>query len=133
VVGDGERGRARPREAAAAAAVAAATSTAVERIMIAAALVSVVLAVLPAVPARGDGPGPYVPLVHVAGWHELGPGTPDYPAYWEYAPAEQDWAFTLDAAHWVDVRAGGTCTVDGEATRRATLLRHARCYGSGGA
>lgn len=97
--------------------------------MIAVVIAAALLVAAPIVPARGDS---NVPLVHVAGWHELGPGSADYPAYWQYAPAEQDWAFTLDAAHWVKVRAGGTCTIDG-VTHRATLTWPAFCYGRGGA
>lgn len=98
--------------------------------MIATALIAALLLApaAPVTPARGDS---NVPLVHVVGWHKLGPGSPDYPAHWEYAPAEQEWAFTIATGEWVEVRARGRCTVDGQPTVRSTLFRHGTCYGSG--
>ena len=97
-------------------------------VMIAPALLAALLVAVPVAPARGDS---NVPLVHVVGWHKLGPGSPDYPAHWEYAPAEQDWAFTIATGEWVEVRLGGRCTVDGQPTVRSTVLRHGTCRGSG--
>ena len=76
-------------------------------------------------PTRGDST---VPMVYVVGWHRLGPDSPDYPSQWKYAPRDEEWGFTLQAGDFVEVRAGGSCTIDG-VTHRSTLLRHDFCHG----
>ena len=93
--------------------------------MIASALVAALLAVLPGAPARGDST---VPLVHVVGWNRL-ITVQSGPLDWDYDAAEHDMAFTLDGESRVEVRLGGTCTVDGQPTHRSTLLHHAFCNG----
>ena len=93
--------------------------------MIAPALIAAVLVALPAVPARGDSD---VAFVHVVGLHRI--ASADRALPWHFAPAAQDWAFTLPAGEWVEV-ALGSCTIDG-VTHRSMGRQHAYCYGSGG-
>lgn len=93
-----------------------------------AALIAALLVVVPA-PTRGDSD---VPMVYVDGWNLLGPGTAEYPAYWDYAPPREHQGGTVPAGMYVEVRWGGTCTIDG-VTHYSSLLHHAFCYGRGGA
>lgn len=89
------------------------------------------LLLAPVAPARGEPGDPYVALVHVHGWNRLitplsGAGD------WYYDAARHDVAFTLAAGDRVEVRWGGTCTVDGEPEHRSSLFHDAVCYGRGG-
>lgn len=93
--------------------------------MIVPAVIAAVLLALPAAPARGDS---NVALVHVVGLHRI--ASADRALSWEFAPAAQDWAFTLPAGEWVEV-AVGSCTIDG-VTHRPMGRQRAYCYGSGG-
>lgn len=93
------------------------------------AAVAAVLVVLPvpaSAPARGWS---NVPLVHVVGWNRI-VSTPGGPDRWEYDAAEHDVAFTLASGESVEVKLGGSCTIDG-VTHRSRLFHHAWCRGHG--
>jgi hypothetical protein len=71
-------------------------------------------------PARAGS----TPLVHVEGSYRF--GGPGYVEDWVYVGPDEGMASTLGPGEWVEVRLGGSCTLNG-VTHRSGLLWSSRC------